>query len=335
MRLKFSRKVIISSLSLLAGASVIGSITSTVAWFQYATKAQLAYTGTTTHCSKLLKVAVKNSRAPAWGNHLGMSDLPSDIEFAPITTGEQDKDADLPANFYAQPNPKQGAYTNWLTADAENYAQFTILVKVDDVNETTAQLKNDVYLTDVTIQDASSNGTLDLSNAIRVHIATTYKDSNSNTAHKYFLFSKQDASTDVGGYLDLDSDGEYDTTGYEWDSQKVIYGSATESGGVLTPATQEAYALNDANIGNIIATEANDGSISGGTAIGNTSATTGEYLEVKVTIWLEGWAMLKHGVANNIDSEDTQVWDSAKYTNKKFNVGLTFGVDLHSDADHA
>ena len=333
MRLKFNRKVVITSLSLLAGASVIGSITSTVAWFQYATKAQLAYTGTTTHCSKLLKVAVKNSSAPAWANHLGMSDLPSDIEFAPITTGEQEKDADLPANFYAQPNPKQGAYTNWLTADAENYAQFTILVKVDDVNETTSQLKNDVYLTDVTIQDATSNGTLDLSNAIRVHIATTYKDSNSNTAHKYFLFSKQDASTDVGGYLDLDCDGKYDTVDY-WESEKVIYGSATESGGVLTPATQEAYALNDADIGDIIATEANNGSISGGTPIGNTSATNGEYLEVKVTIWLEGWAMLKHGLDDNIDSEDTQVWDSAMYTNKKFNVGLTFGVDLHSDADH-
>ena len=270
----------------------------------------------------------------AWGNHLGKNDLPSDIAFAPITTGEQDKNADLPANFYAQPNLKQGAYSNWLTADATNYAQFTVLIKVNDVNTNSPQLKNDVFLTDVTIQDASTNGTVDLSNAIRVHLATTYKDSNNATAHKYFLFSKQDASTNVGGYLDLDSDGKYDTTGYEWDSEKVIYGSATDNGGVLTPATQEAYALNATDIGSVIATEANDGSISGGTAIGNTSATENEYLEVKVTIWLEGWAMLKHGVTGNIDEEDTQVWDSAKYTDKKFNVGLTFGVNLHSDSDH-
>ena len=335
MRLKFSRKVIISSLSLLAGASVIGSITSTVAWFQYATKAQLAYTGTTTHCSKLLKIAVKgNGGAPGtWGNHLGMSDLPSDTKFAPITTGAQLKDAALPTNFYAQPNPKQGAYDSWLTADSNNYVQFTVFIKVNDGDTGSPQLVNDVFLTDVTIQDASSNSGLDLSNAIRVHLATTYEDEG-QIKNKYFLFAKETTSTDVGGYLDLDSDGEYDTKGYSWDD-KIIYGEATKNpDDSLTPAVQESYSVNDPTDHSIIAAVSDKGELSQGTSIGKTSAANNHYLEVKVTIWLEGWAMLHNGVASNADPTDTQVWDNETYTNKKFNVGLTFGVQLHSDADH-
>lgn len=312
--MKTTRKLVISSLAVLTGASVAGSVTSTVAWFQYATRAQVAYTGTTSHCSKLLKISATNGAS--WGNDLSLNSLHTD-PFAPVTTGAQEKDAALPSSFYAQPNYRQGTYDHWYTATTDTYAQFQILVKVNDVNTTTPQLENDVYLTDVTIQDASTDGAPDLSDALRVHVATS--------DNKYFLFAKSSTSTAVGGYLDINNDNEYDTEGYDWSTTPIIYG---EEG-----AIQTSYLTNDSSI---IAAEDQYGAISGGTSIGKTK--TSGYLEVIVTIWLEGWALLEYGVDHNasgdtINKTNTQIWDSATYVNKKFNVGLTFGVDLHSDSE--
>lgn len=314
--MKMTRKLVITSLALLTGAAVAGSVTSTVAWFQYAVRAQVAYTGTTSHCSKMLRISADNGST--WGNDLNLNDLNTN-KFSPITTGAQLKNAALPDHFYGQPNYRQGAYSNWFTASTDSYAQFTILVKVNDVDgaATPTQLVNDVYLTDVTIQDATTGGAPDLSDALRVHIATS--DS------KYFLFAKSDTSTAVGGKLDINNDNKYDTAGYEWDSTPIIYGEEN--------AVQTSYLANDSNI---IAAEDQYGAISGGTSIGSTSQSG--YLQVVVTIWLEGWALLNVGIDHNatadtINKTNTSIWDSTTYINKKFNVGLTFGVGLHSDSE--
>lgn len=324
--MKMPKSLVIASLTTLVGASLAGTITSTLAWFQYATSAQVAFTGTTSHCTKLLKIS--SDAGQTWGNNIVLSDS----EFAPITTGEQAKDAALSGNFYVQPNPRQGLYENWTLADSSVYAQYAILVKVNDVDVNTQQLQNDVYLTDVTIEDAANNDQLDMSDAIRVHISTTY----GSGSHKNFLFAKNVEQTAVGGYLDVDGDGEYDTSGYEWDDSKVIYGKATDNGdGTCTPAYQTSYLANDSSV---VASETSNGDIdtNTGTSIGQTSATEGEYLQVTVTIWLEGWAMLKYGDLGNADSAQSkhQMWNAAKYSSKSFHVGLTFGVKLHSDADH-
>lgn len=311
-----TRKIVVSSLALLVGASVAGSITSTLAWFQYATKAQVAYTGSTSHCTKLLRISVDDGAT--WGTNVASSAFES-VKFAPVTTGGQDKDSALPANFYAQPNYGQGAYANWFTASINSYAQFKVLIKVNDMNETITQLENDVFLTDVTIQDATTDGAPDLSDALRVHVSTS--------DDKNFLFARNSTSISVGGYLDLNNDNKYDVegNGYEWETEPIIYGEED--------AVQTSYLANDSNI---IATEDNHGTLSGGTSIGKTKVSGN--LEVTVTIWLEGWALLEYGAdhdisGNRINKTDTQVWDSETYINKKFNVGLSFGINLHSDAE--
>ena len=315
LRMKTTRKLIISALAVLTGASVAGSVTSTVAWFQYATRAQVAYTGSTSHCTKLLRVSVDNG--VTWGTDVTSSAFES-VKFAPITTGAQLKNAALPSSFYASPNIKQGSYDHWYTASNDLYAKFVVLVKVNDVNGATAptQLENNVYLTDLTIQDASTDGAPDLSSALRVHVSTSDGVN--------LLFAKDTTSTSVGGYLDLDNDNKYDK-GYEWDTTPIVYG---EEG-----AVQTSYLANDSSI---IATEDQYGALSGGTVIGTTKSSG--YLSVTVTIWLEGWALLTYGADYNaagdrINKTDAQVWDPETYLNKKFNVGLTFGVHLHSDSE--
>ena len=354
--MKMPRKVVISSLTLLSAFTLAGSISGTVAWYQYSTRATVAYTGTSAHCSKLLQISADDGTT--WGSDLGDSDLPG-ASFAPITTGEQEKDTalelkhrtetmyddqgnptgtqDVSSYFYAQPDRGQGLYDNWLLASDSSYAQFDILLKVKDVDgqATETKLANDVYLTDLTIIDANDDG-LDLDSAVRVHIATEYVD-NGATANKYFLFAKENEETEVGGFLDIDQDGKFDEVGYEWDRHTCLYG-----GGTFIPATydSEGNKLTDdsyedapyqhsykADNPTIIAQE-NDNVLSGGTPIGKTSANNGEYLKVTVTIWLEGWSALLKGAGGQTD---ISIWDEESYVAKSFNVGMTFGVALHND----
>lgn len=351
--MRIPRKAIISSLALLAGASLIGSVTGTIAWYQYSISAQVAMEGTTAHCSKLLQISIDDGDNDlsnnVWGNDFGTGDLPN-LPFSPITTGEMNKDDPLSVKtiydddhvtpkssglFYASPSLLQGEYDNWLMAGEDSYAQFALLVKVKDVNKEESNLVNDVYLTDLTIQDAS-NSNVDLSNAIRVHFSAQSPDSSS----KNFLFAKDVEETEVGGFLDMDGDKEYDAYGYEWEEGRpCLYGGGTVTpitetdpvtgdevitGYDVDPLMQYSYKSSDSSI---LASETSEGDIIGGTPLGKTGANADEYLKITVTIWLEGWSPLLQGVS---ETTNNSVWDNKSYLEKSFNVGMTFGVKLHT-----
>ena len=78
MKSRNLRNVLIPSFALLIGGSLVASITSTVAWFQYATRAQVAYVEAVSHCSKLLKISVDDGLN--WGNDFYSNDMASHIE---------------------------------------------------------------------------------------------------------------------------------------------------------------------------------------------------------------------------------------------------------------
>lgn len=354
-RMRIRRKAIISSLALLAGASLIGSVTGTIAWYQYSISAQVALEGTTAHCSKLLQISIDDGDNDVsnnvWGNDFGTGDLPN-LPFSPVTTGEINKDDPLSLKtiyeddhvtpkatslFYAAPSLLQGEYDNWLLAADDSYVQFSILVKVKDIDKTESNLANDVYLTDLTIQDAS-NSNVDLSSAIRVHFSVESPNSQS----KNFLFAKDVEETEVGGFLDMDGNKELDYAGYEWEPHPCLYGGGTVIpitetnpttgeevviGYDVNPLMQYSYTSTDSNI---IASETREGDIVGGTPLGKTSANPNEYLKITVTIWLEGWSPLLQGVA---ETTHNSVWDNKEYLEKSFNVGMTFGVKLHTSEE--
>lgn len=317
--MKKHRKLIISALVCLTGATLATSVTSTVAWFQYVTRVTAAYTGTTAHCTKMLQMSVDNGTN--WGTDLLDAQLSGSELFAPITTGAQAKDEAL-SGFYGAPDYRQGLYP-WLAAPTNSYSQFTLWVKAIDVDEnygsaSETYLENDVYLTDLTI---TNNTGVDIAKAVRVHFDAESPDG----SHKYFLFANNVESTAVGGYLDVNNDGKLDPAGYEWQSTPCIYGGLG-----LVQTSYKAVGHD----GSIIATDTN-GVLSGGTVFGNTSSSSSSYLKITVTIWLEGWALLSTGVEDNYQETNTAIWDSATYASKNFNVGMTFGVKLHGADDHA
>ena len=373
MKMLQRNKLIITSLIALVGVSLASSITSTIAWFQYATRATVAYTGTTAHCSKLLKIS--SDDGAHWGNSITSANLPDDVKYSPITTGEMLKNAPLPTQtvvteyeedgitpkttvtkprFYDSPDYRQGLYNNWLIAEDDHYLQFSVLVKLADVDENygTADqryLKNDVFLTDLTIQNAGGN---DLANAVRVHFATDYYDDLGTLQHKYFLFAKDATETAVGGFLDVDSDGKLDAEGYEeFETGYCLYGGTDGApditytkdaqnkiidGVVNNPLLQTSYLSTDSNV---IATDSK-GVISGGISLGNTTGGNSavvdaakNYMKITVTIWLEGWSELEHGVDDNYTDSDSSIWDSASYAAKSFNVGMTLAVQLHDNTN--
>ena len=364
--MKKLNKIALTSLIALVGFSTAASVTSTVAWFQYATRATVAYTGTSAHCSKLLNISIDNGTN--WGTDIRSSSLPT-AKFAPITTGEQDKNSALPtqtvvtefeedgvtpkttvtkSRFYASPDYRQGLYSNWLIAEDDNYLQFEVLIRLADVDEnygtsTQKYLANDVYLTDLTIQNAGGN---DLAESVRVHFASTYYDDNGVEQHKNFLFARTVESTDVGGFLDVNDDGYQDTAGYEWEDSLCLYGGSDgtpvtsdvldDHNNVIgqkleNPLLQTSYASDDDTI---IAAD-NNGVLSGGTSLGKTSASKDELMKVVVTVWLEGWSELHQGNDGNYQDEDSSIWNSASYAAKSFNVGMTFGVQLHADNEQS
>ena len=325
------KKVIIPSFALLIGASLTATISSTLAWFQYATAARVAYVGAVSHCTKLLKISVDNGLH--WGNDYFQNDMDSHIQgnhLVPITTGPQSKNNGLVyyqkslgnnqtkncVKFYSQPDfGRGGDYTHWYVANDDSYAQFTILVKVNDQDgNTNPPLVNDVYLSKLLIEDVSSNS--DLSDAVRVHLAVT--DANNNV--KFFLFAKSVESTTVGGYLDLNNDGKIDKDIYSMDDEDCMYG---------VNGTQTSYTVNDVNM--IVEDPDNPAEGSNPVSLGKTGNA---YMRIVVTTWIEGWSLLDHGFTDNAQGEtDVAVWDPEQYVNKKFNVGIRLAVKSH-DSDH-
>ena len=288
--MKKSRNFIISSLVALLGVTLASSVTGTVAWFQYATSASVAYTGTTVGCSKLLQIKADDG---AWATDLAFGQ-DSAIPFSPVTTGERSKDQALPAQLHLGPTYRKASINDWGNAVAgTDYQQFTLSVRLNNVSDGNSTPENaKICLSDLTIKNANQN--TDLEKAIRVHLAV---EGGSN-----YLFSKDGDTIDVCGQLDLNNDGVIDQSGYVFESQSPIkYGGE----GVR----QGSYAANDNTVI--------------GAELGNTG---GAALNIVVTIWVEGWALLSTGVTGNAQTSDTAVWNNTTYNSNDFHVGMTFGV---------
>ena len=356
-----THKIIISTLALAMGAALAGSVSGTVAWFQYSTRAQATYIGESVHCSEALEVSADSGST--WKTELSKVSPASNTgdKLEPITTGALNNNVALPTiggtgadkddpKFYKNPVYQFADPAVWGLADAHNYVQFTLNFRVRDIdgaaNNPTLLSGHNLYLTNleiVSLADSAGSATTDahdLYKAIRVHISASGYNA---------LFAAGDSSNDVTtvthGKLDLNNDGEYDqTVGYDWTANRseIDYGNPTNAA-IADPDTivQNAYSAgksanfaDDTNPANVVNTTAAPGKI------GAIDKTNG--LSITVTIWIEGWTELDVAPAGNKDkaqsgTDSSPVWDPATYAGKNFGVGLRFATELHngSDAEHA
>ncbi len=399
------KKVIIPTLAIAIGAAIVGSVSGTVAWYQYSTRVSTAYLGTTAGTAGNLKLRIKGTND--WVNSLTKEDMADYLannnlaqDIIPITAGNIGADAalnkiggngadkDLP-KFYK--NPVRGfeervSYTSesWAKADNSMYVQIPLeiaFIEYDGVKkgeEDKEYLEKDVYLSDLLIQgdwqndEDPDNLKKDLSSAIRVHISS-YRDDDDSEGHAESAFnrliSQQGGSILTEGYLDLDGDTFEDTfidgddgshygfgnsVSIAAKTKKVIYGEGIQTAykagkDVVENSKYKNLAGEDVNeniypavvksVNNSMVLDENDFEYQKAGAAEKTSKSIGrtigydktkdnweqEYLNVTLTIWLEGWQTLP--APTQVDPNAvSSIWNAADYIGSMFDVGIQFAV---------
>ena len=362
MKIK-KKSIIIPAFALLIGASLAGSISGTVAWYQYSTRVNAAYVGVSGGTQGNLKMRIRKDSYAAGGEwetfltkdaistYLATTDFGGKV--LPITSGNMDK-TDKVGTFYTNPVAGVGgAYaSSWEVAPASSYIVLPLQLcfteqQLDANGDIEAKdVVKDVYLTDLYLaadaaNTAASKG--DLSSAIRFHISA-YKEGTEVANRSNFLVSKNGGTTVTNGKLDLDGDGnadvKYDDKAVKYhfangEGQEVVYGEGNQvsfssaledaanvavynSDGTAGTADAKVYSLvADASTNPLSKTKYNS-TVS--KSIGKTVAQSeSKYLNVDITIWLEGWQTLG-------DTHKAS-WDLATYLNSKFDIGFEFSAE--------
>ena len=225
-------KIVVPTLAICLGAALVGSISGTVAWYQYSTRASTAYLGTSVGASGNLQIRIQGQNK--WVSDLSWNDVETWLinnnrgqAVQPITAGAIDKDGALPDNFYRNPVAGRAAYADWLAASEQNYVtlplEFRYVERDGNTKEVNGKVvdeecvEKDVYLSDLLIQPdwenvKDTNNRKDLSDAIRVHIYSYQEDDNGqpiNVINR--LISNKGGTTATSGKLDIDGDGDPDS----------------------------------------------------------------------------------------------------------------------------
>ena len=328
--MKLNRKIIIPAATLLVGVALAGSATSTIAWYQYSTKTNVAYLGTSagTSGNLFVRIAKENQAADAgWGTFISYDDVNDELgltnkKIKPITTGAMGRDLKLP-QFYSNPVAGNGPLSMWNEANSSNYVEIPLQFKfVEDDGTGESLIEKDLYVSDLLIQNDYSNATTkrDLSSAIRVHF-DAYLDDAQEGAHLNRLASKNGGNTMTVGNLDLDGDGKLDKS-YAENEREAMYGFGENAANKGTVIAYGSVPNQEDN--NQVAYSATD---IRGQKLGTTSIVEGKFLNVKVTIWIEGWQQLP--IASETDENKSSIWDLAKTVDSKFDVGMQFEAKDH------
>lgn len=377
MKIK-KKSIIIPAFALLIGASLAGSISGTVAWYQFSTRASAAYVGVSGGTVGNLKIRLgTTAENKEWLTRLTFTDVAdylADLEntnpyygygtnIIPITSGAMDKEASLNRDgvagddFYLNPIYRQGgAYSKWQKAGKANYVKIPLqlcYVERDGVVEGGADAKylaKDVFLSDLLIQEDHTNADYvdgaraDLSDAIRFHVSA-FADGAQEDEKVNRLISKKGGTTLTNGKLDLDGDGILDA---DYVSDKYGFSDTTQEDIVYGVGSQVAFSNETAvragtyydsegnehdeekvypmvvkGVGDSLDIDEDSKEYDAGKSksIGKTVASNSEFLNVEITIWVEGWQALE-----DENGDFLSIWDD-DYLNSKFDVGFEFAVD--------
>ena len=313
MKIK-KKSIIIPAFALLIGASLVGSISGTVAWYQFSTIAHAAYVGASGGKSGNLHIRFAGQGEDKWVSRLTFEDVDAFLgevgsELAPVTYGDElaaNSPLDDNVKFYSNPILGRGPYSKWQEASTKNYIILPLEIRfAEQEGDNVNNVARNIYLSELLVEPHTANDE-DITEAIRIHLHADGEGEKDN------LLSINGEEIDISSKLDLDNDGEVDQA-YPDDDK---YGF---KGGQLEDVTygadgkkQSANAIDD-----MLVQIADDLSLSGASdekVIGRTQDNG--VLKLDVTIWVEGWQPL----------ENKQLWDS-KFIDNQFHIGFEFAVD--------
>ena len=327
------KKIIIPAFALLIGAALAGSVTGTAAWYQYSTKVNGAFIGASGGASGNLNMRIRKE-GYGWTTFLAKETIRSYLtsescgtNIQPITPAVDEnglgKDAALPVNaqsapdFCLNPVPGKGPYSTWKRATKANYVVIPLQLRYVKQGASELEYKAEkVYLSDLVLEQRTTGGTTsDISDALRFHI------SNGTTSH---LISKNGGTTVTKGQLDLDGDGSPDSA-----RASDKYGFNDSSAPAATPieygdGNQISYAKADmiaASRDGLNGDDLVDDSATDAKLIGTTVANSSSFLNVDITIWVEGWQQFS----------SSAIWADS-FIGSDFNIGFEFAVNAEVDA---
>ena len=320
--MKINKKLIVPFLSTVVGLSIAGGLGGAFAWYQFNSQVRTGLIGSSVAETGLLQIGYKEGETFHWGSERNMPNA----KLIPVTFGAL-VDGALPRS-YAYGYPEAGQQINadyskgWTQiVNGKGFVQYDIYLRAlkSDPNASGDPTSNipagyklveqDVYLTDIVLEDAANTNNKTVADALRVHYQVD--------GGKKGLISNTAKTTNLYGKLDLDGDGAKDKYAvYEWHTkhgQEVVYGIDGQ-----TQTTQ--------GIGDVTVERATDGTLpkeESDAAKKICTTSTGVMTKITLTVWLEGWSLLQVDTATPTPNTSA-VWNPKMNAGVDVHVGLTF-----------
>ena len=381
-------KFIVAALITCSTAALVGSVSSTIAWYQYSTRVSAVYLGASAGSKGNLKIRIKGT--DNWINDLTYKDVDEYLSVQnkgqlvmPITSGPMSADDAIKTNdngemvFYQNPDGgvpvERVDYDNqsWKAADDSMYVSIPLELSFQkEDTDDLSYLEKNVYISDLLIQSDWKNNQEskeDLSSAVRVHISS-YQSNDQSQNHSDTainrLISKDGGTVLTEGYLDLDGDGdldEYVSSGPsganyhfgdedETNRHYTAYGQGTQTSycnkidiqngsyetlqgetvnekvyPMVVDSISETNILKEESFEYVKEGDTNPTSKCIGKTVAFNDMANEAYLNVVMTIWIEGWEPLPSPTTSNPDAK-SPIWNPSDYIGSMFDVGITFAV---------
>ena len=269
-------KLLFGFLGLATFASLVGSVSGSLAWYSYSTRASLSYTGTSVERTAQLQIGIVSPNAISYSASEMVEDTTiTDAQgnhyyFAPIGSGLTTSILNkyLIANDYAtnylipvtsgayaqgdafslkkSPNIDTGKINNDAAAPKENYAFFQFIFRIPKAAYSTVTEylpDREIWLTDA-VAKRSFAGNGDVYEALRVYVDRD--DTDYGYDYIFNPVAPSAGATKVGGLLDIDRNGYYD---YDANNNEIIFGEydQTVAPSKITSNYQDSDEMIDVN----------------------------------------------------------------------------------------
>ena len=307
MKTNSKKKIVVSALAIAMGAALVGSISGSVAWYQYSTRASALIAGTSAGTQRNL--LVKNITTGAtlgttYSNHIDLEDADDLPSYRPVSVVQ----GTSALSFVEHPVYKQAVSSPVTDNDIEvdgvttwAYKEYKLAFQcVDYNNASTASYKaKKVYLSHFAIV---KTGTNDVAPAVRVQIEGT---------HDFILSQGDETSTVTKGELDLNGNGKSDKDHWSTmdpDTATAIEYKNAESNG-------ESYTMQAKSDAVVTITDIYDFD-DDNKVLATTPTSDADTSFITVRVWLEGWQPL----------EDETIWDK-KFMQQDFEIQMEFACE--------
>ncbi|MBO4703490.1 MAG: hypothetical protein J5617_01505 [Bacilli bacterium] len=261
-------KLICGFLGLCTIVSIGGAISSTLAWYAYATRATLLYSGTSVYDNGQLQIGVKNDTAIQALKDDGMIEeqkngsyyyfapagegLNSDRinmylaargyatnELFPVTSGEFNPADNNHNSFSLKLAPNSEAHNNTTVAGQDHYSKITFAFRTFRTNNQGNRefvANQELWLTNAQTR-ASVGSSGKVANALRMYINRDVTEYGANNGFIFNPSSKNAGETKVAGLLNLGRNQYYDFD----DNGEIVYGEYTIADGTDSGISNMPY----------------------------------------------------------------------------------------------